>query len=180
MTEDLVTLAPARPDDFTAFKRELQDAFAVAVVAESGPLDEPIPSDADLDESLGAPGSVVLRILSAGRKVGGAVVTIDHETGHNALDLFYINVGEEGQGLGIKAWQAIEQRYPETVVWRTHTPYFEKRNIHFYVNKCGFKIVVFYNRLRPDPHRPPSGEPPELDEAFAFEKIMRPENRSEG
>ena len=35
------------------------------------------------------------------------------------------------------------------------TPYFEKRNIHFYVNKCGFKIVAFYNERNPDPHLPP-------------------------
>ena len=33
---------------------------------------------------------------------------------------------------------------PETEVWETCTPYFEKRNIHFYVNKCGFQIDQFW------------------------------------
>lgn len=169
-----VTLAPAEADDIADFKRALQAAFAVAVIEEFGPLDEPIPSDADLDGILAAPNVVVLHVLSDGRKVGGAVLTIDEATQRNALDLFYIAVGEEGRGLGRQAWQAIEARYPDTVVWQTHTPYFEKRNIHFYVNVCGFKIVAFYNRLHPDPHRPPSGEPPGLDEAFQFEKAMRP------
>jgi len=42
---------------------------------------------------------------------------------------------------GYRAWQAIEQAYPATRVWVTHTPYFEKRCIHFYVNKCDFKIA---------------------------------------
>ena len=27
------------------------------------------------------------------------------------------------------------------------TPYFEKRNIHFYVNRLGFHIVEFWNKL---------------------------------
>ena len=29
--------------------------------------------------------------------------------------------------------------------WELVTPYFEVRNIHFYVNKCGFHIVEFFN-----------------------------------
>jgi hypothetical protein len=34
----------------------------------------------------------------------------------------------------------------------THTLYFEQRNIHFYVNKCGFSIVEFFHPGHPDPH----------------------------
>ena len=55
----------------------------------------------------------------------------------------------------------IEEQYPETKIWATHTPYFEKRNIHFYVNKCGCHIVGFYNPHHPEPHGPcdtPGGE----------------------
>ena len=29
-----------------------------------------------------------------------------------------------------------------------------KRNIHFYVNRCGFHIVEFFNEKHPDPHAP--------------------------
>ena len=71
-------------------------------------------------------------------------------THHNTPDLFFLKVGEHGQGLGHKAWLAIEARYPKTITWRTHTPYFEKRNIHFYVNKCGFKIIAFHHAKYPD------------------------------
>ena len=32
------------------------------------------------------------------------------------------------------------------------TPYFEQRNIHFYVNRCGFHIVESFNKFHPDPN----------------------------
>ena len=42
--------------------------------------------------------------------------------------------------------------------------YFEKRNIHFYVNRCGFHIVEFYNSHHPDPNDPEMSE--RIDEQF--------------
>ena len=70
---------------------------------------------------------------------------------------------------------AIEQQYPNTKVWQTHTPYFDKRNLHFYINKCGFKIVEFFNPKHIDPHQ--SGEstgniPSDQNNFFRFEKQM--------
>ena len=59
--------------------------------------------------------------------------------------------------------------YPKIRVWETVTPYFEKRNIHFYVNRCGFKIVEFYNEHHKDPNSTDGG----LDEMFRFEKVMK-------
>ncbi|MBJ7320430.1 MAG: N-acetyltransferase [Brevundimonas sp.] len=175
MTSETVTLADSDPAEFAIFKAELQDAFAVAVVDEFGnEPDEPIPSDEVLDAAVTAPGAVVLRIVCDGRKVGGAVVTIDPVTHRNSLDLFFLKIGEEGRGLGLKAWRAIEERFPETIVWQTHTPYFEKRNIHFYVNKCGFRIIEFFNRYHPDPNHPGAQDDlPGDGDAFQFEKIMR-------
>lgn len=176
MHDTSVTLAVASPGDMPTFKTELQKAFLLAVVDEFGALPEgPIPSDSDLDQSIVAPGSVVLNVLCTGEKVGGAILKIDDHTNRNSLDFFFIVTGHHGRGLGQKAWKAIEERYPETLVWSTHTPYFEKRNIHFYVNKCGFKIVEFFWSQHADPHHPgPSGEVPGGDEMFRFEKVMRP------
>jgi hypothetical protein len=176
MTEECVTLAEIDSSDDSGFKKELQDAFAVAVVDEFGDLPHgPIPSDEVLDEAMNAPASIVLRVVCDGRKVGGAVVTLDPKTHHNSLDLFFIKVGEHGRGLGLKAWQAIERRFPDTITWQTHTPYFEKRNIHFYVNKCGFKIIEFFNKRHFDPHEPAGPDDlPGGGEAFQFEKVMRP------
>ncbi|MDQ1254246.1 MAG: hypothetical protein QG646_3472, partial [Euryarchaeota archaeon] len=82
-------------------------------------------------------------------------------------------------GIGSAAWQAIEAQYPETKVWELFTPYFEKRNIHFYVNKCGFHIVEFYHKFNPDPHQPRVNEhqnnprPSEEYGFFRFEKVMK-------
>lgn len=176
MQTNQITLAEARPGDHASFKEELQAAFAVAVIDEFGDLpDGPIPSDEVLDGALNACNAEVLHILCDGRKVGGAVLTINAETHRNSLDLFFLKVGEEGRGLGIKAWEAIEKRYPETVSWQTHTPYFEKRNIHFYVNKCGFKIIEFFNKYHSDPNHPGGQDDlPGDNDAFQFEKVMTP------
>lgn len=76
------------------------------------------------------------------------------------------------------ALQAIERQYSETKVWELGTPYFEKRNINFYVNKCGFHIVEFYNKYHPDPHMHHDENDEnqlfmEEDGFFRFEKIMK-------
>lgn len=169
----MITIARAEPRHLPAFKRELQDAFGAAVIETFGPLtDGPIPSDEDIEESFAAPGAVILEILRDGQRIGGAVLTIDEATQENELGFFFIKAGEEGRGLGLAAWRAIEAMFPETRVWVTHTPYFEKRNIHFYLNKCGFRIVEFYHDDHRDPEMPDLGEVPGGDEMFRFEKIM--------
>jgi catechol 2,3-dioxygenase-like lactoylglutathione lyase family enzyme len=53
------------------------------------------------------------------------------------------------------------------------TPYFEVRNIHFYVNVCGFHAVEFFHPGHPDPHEPDgSGQGHDDDLMFRFEKRM--------
>lgn len=56
-------------------------------------------------------------------------------------------------------------------IWETLTPYFETRNIHFYVNRCGFHIVEFFNERHPY-EGPDAEEANELGGAFRFQKIM--------
>ena len=144
--QNIVILEPVKKEELHKFKRDLQESFAVAVIETFGPeLDQPIPSDKDIEESFNAKGAVIYHIVFNGKIMGGVVVTIDENTQHNSLDLFFINKGECSKGIGYKAWKAIEEKYPDTKVWETCTPYFEKRNIHFYVNKCGFKIVEYFN-----------------------------------
>lgn len=59
--------------------------------------------------------------------------------------------------------------YSDTKVWKTCTPYFDKRNIHFYVNKLNFKIVEYYNEKHPDQNMPEDIYE-EDDGMFEFEK----------
>lgn len=168
-----VTLEPAGQADLPDFKTALRDSFSVAVIETFGAVtDGSIPSDDDVEESFNTPGTIALHIVMDGRKVGGVVLTIDDVTHRNALDLLFISPAEHGRGIGHKAWLAIEARYPQTKVWETHTPYFEKRNIHFYVNKCGFRIVGFYNAHHPLPDKPPNDALPGGGEFFRFEKVM--------
>lgn len=175
MTTDLdnnsVTLDAAVEADLPRFCKDLQDAFAIAVVEDLESLaDGPIPADEDVYASFNAPNAVVMRVLEDGRWVGGAVVSIDTETQHNSLDFFFIRADEIGRGLGRKAWKAIEAYYPDTKVWITHTPYFEKRNIHFYINVCGFSIVEYFNEYHKDVGHPPVPDLPGDGGMFRFEK----------
>lgn len=175
MTDSVITLSPTTAADYPAFKRELQAAFAVAVLQEMGDLpDGPIPSDAELDEALSAPHAVVLQILHEGQRVGGAVVTIDRDTQANSLDFLFISVGNHSRGFGRAAWSAIEARFPDTCTWETATPYFEKRNIHFYVNVCGFHITEYFHDRHPDPHMHGPRDQPDGSGMFRFRKAMRP------
>ncbi len=174
-----VTLALAEKSDLPEFKKKLQETFALAVVETFGAHeDEPIPSDSDIQASFNASGAVVYHIVQDGKKVGGAVLRIDSNTHHNFLDLFYVSPEHHSNGIGLSAWKAIEAQYPDTVLWETGTPYFEKRNIHFYVNKCGFQIVEFYNKYHSDPHTHRNGRQddnsiPDEDGFFRFEKVMK-------
>jgi GNAT superfamily N-acetyltransferase len=169
-----VTLDLATEGDYPRFCKDLQDSFAVAVVETYGSTDEgPIPSDDDVAASLAAPSVKVHRILLDGQWAGGAIVEIDAETHENALAFFYVRVDMLGRGIGRKAWRKIEEEYPETKVWTTHTPYFEKRNIHFYVNVCGFHIVEYHHAGHPDPNRLDEADLPDDGGMFRFEKRMR-------
>lgn len=175
-----IALELAEESHLPEFRRNLQKAFAVAVIETFGDYDddEPIPSDKDIQESFDAPGAVVYHFIQDGKKVGGAVLQIDSENHHNSLNLFYVSPEHHSQGIGLSAWKTIEAQYPDTVLWETGTPYFEKRNIHFYVNKCGFKIVEFYNEHHSDPHMHRNGledekKLPSGDDFFRFEKVMK-------
>lgn len=173
MKKNIVTLELAKEEELSQFKQDLQESFKVAVIETFGSSHAgPIPSEEEIEESFNAPGAAIYHILSNGVRVGGVVVCIDEETQHNELDLLFITKGKGGKGIGYEAWKTIEQTYPKTKVWETHTPYFEKRNIHFYVNKCGFKIVEYlsdkYHNLHDEGEGLPGGE-----DFFRFEKIMK-------
>lgn len=172
-SQSRVTLDIATEADLPRFRKDLQEAFAIAVVDTFGPGDgSPIPSDDDINADFAEPNTIVLRVLEDGRWVGGAVVAIDAEAARGELHFFYIQAGQIGRGLGRKAWAAIENAYPDVRLWVTHTPYFEKRNIHFYVNVCGFSIVEYFNEHHEDPNHPSNPDMPGDGGMFRFEKRL--------
>lgn len=174
--KNMIVLQPVEKHELEEFKRRVQEAFGKAVVENFGEMEEPIPSDEDLEGAFRAPDAVVYHIVNGGDRIGGVVLSIHPKTQRNSLDFFFIRPEHQDKGIGQAAWKAIEEKYPDTKIWETVTPYFEKRNIHFYVNRCGFKIVAFFNKYYPDPHicqELPEGEMPVgCDELFFFEKVM--------
>ena len=110
--------------------------------------------------------AITYRIVANEKKVGGIIVNINGHQGE--LEIFFVIPDYESKGVGQAAWKEIERLHPEVTIWETVTPYFEKRNIHFYVNKLGFHIVKFYNEFNKNIHMPEA-----LDGMFRFQKIIK-------
>ena len=87
------------------------------------------------------------------------------------LAFLYVKVGVQSKGIGQVIWKAIEAMHPDIEVWETCTPYFDRRNIHFYINRCGFHAVEFFNEHHPDPNMPEQFD--QEDGLFKFEKRMK-------
>jgi GNAT superfamily N-acetyltransferase len=135
---------------------------------------EEVISRTTIENSIDGENAEAYRILMGGEKVGGVVLRIDREKAEGELELLFVLPEVHSKGIGQAAWKAVETMYPEIKVWETITPYFEKRNIHFYVNRCGFHIVEFWNKYQHGPAVPDEevGNWSEDDEMFVFRKVM--------
>lgn len=126
----------------------------------------------EINSSITAKNAQTYNIIYNGKIIGGVVLIINNETNINSLELFFIKNEYNNLGLGYDVWKIIENKYPNTKKWITITPYFEERNIHFYINKCGFKIIEFFNDKHID-SKVPRHKISELNSYFKFEKIMK-------
>ena len=183
MKHTTVTLVPLSTDDREQFILDNQWAFKYGAMMEFGERDNHLDNDGEIisrrtiERCIDAPDNEAYRIVSDGKRVGGVILKINKETHHNELEILFVSPEEHTKGIGYGAWQAVEALHPETKVWETCTPYFEKRNIHFYVNKCGFQVDQFWcehfqpqhEMLDTDEHDPDEGP----DEMFHFVKIMK-------
>ena len=164
-----VKLISLETDDREQFITDNQTAFNYGALEEFGTRDEHFEEDNNVISretiSKSIDSGTAYRIMLDGEKVGGVVVAVDGEKGD--LELLFVKPECHSKGIGYKAWCEVEKLYPNVKVWETVTPYFEKRNIHFYVNRCGFKIVEFFNKYHGDVN-----EDDELFEMFRFEKRM--------
>lgn len=88
--------------------------------------------------------SIGLKIMLDHKMIGGAIIWIK-ENQENLLDILFIDDAYENKGIGVKVWQLIEARYPNTKKWYLDTTSYSRRNHYFYVNKCGFHIVKINN-----------------------------------
>lgn len=176
--EQRITLKPLSIDDREQFILDNQEAFNYGALEEFGRRDdhfeedEQIISRETIEQSID--GGETYRIMENGKAVGGVIIKVDGDRGD--LEILFTSPKEHSKGVGYAAWCEVEKLHPEVKVWETMTPYFETRNIHFYVNRCGFHIVEFFNRFHSDPNEP-EGEQMELDDQFPdgmfrFEKVI--------
>lgn len=165
-------LVPVEDNDLLQFKMDMQEAFQKGYEESFGLIEAEILPEKEIDQSLKAQNSFAYKALVDGNMVGGAIVIINPETQHNHLDFLFVKYGIQSKGVGKAMWNQIEKQHPDTKVWETCTPYFEKRNIHFYVNKCGFHIVSYLNHKCPDPDMPDDFIGDHDEGMFVFQKQM--------
>ena len=168
-----MTLKPLADEQLARFKADLREAFRLGAADSFGQAHDVLPEE-HIDQSLQAAGAAAWVAVEDDEILGGAVVTTDPAAGRSHLDFLYVRHGAQSRGLGQAIWSAIEALYPATRVWETVTPYFDRRNVHFYINRCGFHAVEFYNEHHPDPHaeQAPPGELRIPFEMLRFEKVM--------
>ena len=173
----MIELRQLEPQDREQFIKDNQEAFNYGALEEFGLRDDHFEEDGQIisretiEQSIDS--GETYRIMQDGKPVGGVIIKVEGERGE--LEILFVSPEVHSKGIGYAAWCEVEKLHPEVKVWETVTPYFEKRNIHFYVNRCGFHIVEFYNSHHPDPNDPDMSE--QLDEQFPngmfrFEKRM--------
>ena len=178
-----IKLIPLKDSDREQFILANQEAFNFGALEEFGCRDDHFEEDEQIISRKTIEKSIdtgeAYRIMLDGRPVGGVIITVDGKKGN--LDILFTSPKEHSKGIGYAAWCEVERLHPEEKVWETVTPYFEQRNIHFYVNRCGFQIVEFYNKYHQDPNET-EGEQMDLDDQFPdgmcrFEKVMKGADR---
>ena len=192
-----IQLIRLRTEQTVAFKEEMQEAFqhgfesyykddnqmtnereqsqACLNYAERGGIRRSqwqVLPDKDFYQSLEAEDAEAYEAIGEdGQRVGGAIIAVDAAKHHGELSFLYVKVGIQSKGIGQGIWKAIETLHPEIEVWETCTPYFDRRNIHFYINRLGFHAVEFFNEHHPDPHMPEQFD--QEDRLFKFEKRIK-------
>lgn len=164
-------LVPLKKDEIEEFKLQMKKSFQLGAEGVFESDDAEILPEKDIDNSLNTKGSVAYKAIVDGEMVGGAIVLIDPHTHNNSLEFLFIKSDVQNKGYGKKIWENLENIYPNTKIWTTFTPYFDKRNIHFYINVCGFSIVEFFNPF----HKQPSIKDETLNQDlfFRFEKKFK-------
>ena len=174
-----VKLMPLEASDRDQFILDNQEAFNYGALEEFGLRDDHFEEEGEIisrktiEQSID--GGEAYRIVLDDQPVGGVIIKVEGD--HGDLEILFVSPRVHSKGIGYAAWCAVEKLHPEVKVWETVTPYFEKRNIHFYVNRCGFHIVEFFNNHHPDPNDPDAAE--QVNEQFPegmfrFEKVMKP------
>lgn len=87
------------------------------------------------------PDATARKILLDDQPVGAYILWLNQSSRCHMLGNIFVDPHVGSRGIGAATWAHIEREYPDARLWRTETPLFARRNLHFYVNKCGFHVV---------------------------------------
>lgn len=160
-----------RDEDIVDFKKYMQESFQYGYESVYGKDNSQVLPEKDIDKSLNNSKCHSYEMIDDNNEIIGGVIVEINDDNINHLDFLFVKVGSQSKGIGQEIWEETEKIYSNTKVWKTCTPYFDKRNIHFYVNKLKFKIVEYYNEKHPDPNMKEDIYE-EDDGMFEFEKEM--------
>ena len=172
-----IILSPLESSDREQFIKDAQESFKYGATEEFGMRDNNCDKEGQtisrkhLIESLDKKNAINYRIILDNKIVGGLILNIDKEKKTGELDILFVNKNEHSKGIGTSAWMSVEKMYPEIELWITYTPYFEKRNIHFYMNVLGFHAVEFHHKKNTPKNE--DGEFRGPEEFFKFEKKIK-------
>ena len=156
MKQTTVTLIPLQEEDREQFIKDNQWAFKYGSTIEFGMRNDVFEEGEETISRKTIEHCInhgeAYRIIFDGKKAGGIIVSTSKDRGD--LEILFTDPEFHSKGIGQAAWFEMEKLHPEVKVWETLTPYFETRNIHFYVNKLGFHIVEFFNPFHPEPEYP--------------------------
>ena len=153
-------------DNQRAFKFGAQQYFTESEMEEQYEEEGEIISRETIYNSIHKDNTFAYRIIFNNEKVGGIVLSIEKDKGD--LELFFVLPECHSLGIGQASWKEIERIHSNVKIWETCTPTFEKRNIHFYVNKLGFHIVEYFNE-----HHHGKDDGPDMFEMYRFEKFVK-------
>ena len=172
-----ISLLSLELSDREQFIKDCQESFKYGATEEFGMRDNHLDKDGQtisrelLEKSLNDKNSEAYRIMLDNKKVGGVILKIEKEKKTGELDILFVNKDCHSKGIGTSTWMTIEKIFPEIELWITHTPYFEKRNIHFYINVLGFHAVEFIHKRSAPKNDKNEFRGPE--EFFKFEKRIK-------
>lgn len=171
-----VNLFPLQPEDREQFILDNQEAFRYGAMEEFGSRNQDFEEDGEIIsrstiiESIEGKNAKTFRIVVDSKIVGGVILSVKEEKRMGELEILFVSPNVHSKGIGQSTWMEIERMFPDVDVWETCTPYFETRNIHFYVNKLGFHIVEFFNKKHRDPNS--NDDYADGDGMFRFQKIV--------
>ena len=170
-----ITLLPLRAEDKEQFILDNQEAFNYGAMEEFSLRDDHLEEDGQIISRQTIEKSIAngkaYRIMQDNQPVGGVILSIDGDRG--SLEILFVSPKAHSKGIGYTAWCKVEKMFPEVKIWETITPYFETRNIHFYVNRCGFHIIEYYHKGHPEPSGPENADEQVPEGMFHFEKIIK-------